>query len=99
MGGPRGPIHHFGGGGLLPVTFDTTITLGNLLTIAAMAASVYFFIMTMKADLRVMSQRLTSVEIGMSQVTLALVQLAKQEARLDAHADRIKFLEGQERKP
>ena len=81
------------------MSFDTTITLGNLLTIVAMAGSVYFFIMTMRGDLRVLSQRLTSVEVGMSQVTIALVQLAQVGARLDAHADRIKFLEGQERKP
>jgi hypothetical protein len=80
------------------MVFDSTITLGNLITIVTMAGSVYFFIMTMKADLRVMSQRLTSVEVGMSQVTLALVQLAKQEARLDAHADRISRIE-QENKP
>ena len=78
--------------------FDTTITLGNILTILTMGGSVYFFIMTMKADLRLMSQRLTSVEVNMSQVTLALVQLAKQEARLDAHADRINRME-QERRP
>ena len=75
------------------MSFDTSITLGNVLTIFAMGASVYFFIMTMRGDLRVLGQRLTSVEVGMSQVTLALVQLAKQEARLDAHADRISRLE------
>jgi hypothetical protein len=80
------------------MAFDTTITLGNILTIFAMAGSVYFFIMTMRGDLRVLGQRLTSVEVSMSQVTLALVQLAKQEARLDAHADRINRLE-QERGP
>jgi hypothetical protein len=80
------------------MAFDATISLGNLLTIVAMVGSVYFFIMTMRGDLRVLGQRLTSVEVGMAQVTLALVQLAKQEARLDAHADRISRIE-QERKP
>jgi hypothetical protein len=80
------------------MAFDTTITLGNVITIITMAGSVYFFIMTMRGDLRVLGQRLTNVEVSVSQVTLALVQLAKQEARLDAHADRINRLE-QERSP
>lgn len=80
------------------MSFDTTITLGNVLTMITMGGSVYFFIMTMKSDLRLLSARLTSVEVNMTQVTVALVQLAKQEARLDAHADRISRIE-QERRP
>ena len=83
--------------------FDMTVTLGNLLTIVAMAIAGLGFVWTMKGELRAfegelhaISGRLAGVEGVMSKVTDALVQLAAQGARLDAHADRISRLERSE---
>jgi hypothetical protein len=77
--------------------FDFTITLGNALTIVTMGVTGLGFVWTMKAEIKVLVQRLDNVEGAMAKITDALIQLARQEVRLDAHADRISRLEGQER--
>ena len=78
--------------------FDATVTLGNVLTIVGMGVAGIAFVLAMKGELRVFAQRLDKLESVMGRVTEALVELARQEVRLDAHADRIKNLE-QERRP
>jgi hypothetical protein len=77
--------------------FDLTITLGNILTILAMGVAGFGFIWAMKSDIKVLLGRLDNVEGAVAKLTDALIQLARQEVRLDAHADRISRLEGQER--
>lgn len=79
--------------------FDSTITLGNVLTIVTMGVAGFGFVWTMKSDIKVLLQRLDKVEGAMAKLTEALVQLARQEVRLDAHADRISRLEDRERQP
>lgn len=73
--------------------FDLTITLGNVLTMATMAVAGFCFVWTMKGDLQVFGSRLDKLEKVMDKVTDALVQLARQEVRLDSHAERISRLE------
>jgi len=73
--------------------FDGTISLGNILTIVSIAATGFAFIMTMKGDVKLLSARLDKVDAIMSKVTDALIQIARQEERLDHHAKRIEHLE------
>lgn len=73
--------------------FDLTVTLGNVLTILSMAIAGFAFVLSMKSELKVFGQRMDKVEGVMGRVTDALVQLARQEARLDAHAERISRIE------
>jgi hypothetical protein len=79
--------------------FDLTITLGNILTILAMGVAGFGFIWAMKSDIKVLLGRLDNVEGAVAKLTDALIQLARQEVRLDAHADRIARLEDRERQP
>ena len=78
--------------------FDATVTLGNILTLVGMGVTGLAFVLSMKGELRVFAQRLDKLESVMGRVTDALVELARQGVRLDAHAERIKNLE-QERRP
>lgn len=77
------------------VIFDWTITAGNIATVLTMFAGGVVFIVTLRADLITIGRRLERVESGMSQITDALIQLAKQEERLNAHADRLSRLENE----
>lgn len=77
--------------------FEGTITLGNVLTIASILTGGLVFLFTLRADLNALHGRVarveTGLEAGLSKMTDELIQVAKQEERLNAHADRISRLE------
>lgn len=69
------------------------VTLGNLATIATIAGGWIWFFAGLKGKIDLLTQRLSSLEATISQLSIGLVQLAKQEVRLDSHAERIQHLE------
>lgn len=75
------------------IVFDGSVTLGNILTIISIVGAGFVFVMTMRADLSALGLRVEKVEGIMSKVIDALIQLAKQEERLDSHAQRLRRLE------
>lgn len=86
------------------MTLDLTITLGNVLTIVGMAVASFVFLWSIRSQVAVINSeirsfvgRLDKIDSAMTRLTEALIQLSRQEARLDAHADRLKSLEAERR--
>lgn len=75
------------------MVFDASITLGNVLTMISIVGAGFVFVMTMHSNLTALGDRVGRVEGVMQQVTSALIQIAKQEERLNSHAERIARLE------
>jgi hypothetical protein len=69
--------------------FDWTISLGNLITVFGFAMSGIIFVMLMRTDIRLLSQRVGAVEKVMENVVEASLELAKQGAALKVVEDRI----------
>lgn len=71
------------------MTIEWTVSLGNLLTIAAGFITVVGFFITLRADLTAMSRRLSVLEDNSREQTHILVALAEQKTHIDALAKRI----------
>ena len=75
------------------MNFNPTISLGNIINIIVIAGGIGMLIVTMKNDLNSLKGRLDNVEILIGKLADALIQLATQEVRLDAHDKRLDRLE------
>ena len=71
------------------MTFDWTISLGNLLTVAGFAFSGIIFVMMMRSDMLVLGQRINAVESVLKDLTTAAVAVARQEARIETMDERL----------
>ena len=72
--------------------FDWTISLGNILTVGGFAASGIIFVMMMRADLRVLAQRVTAVESALKDVAAAALASARTEARVETLDERLNMI-------
>lgn len=66
------------------MTFDWTITLGNLLTVAGFLGGGIFFMIAIRRDVDILSTRLAPLEKAVLKLTDILVQLGRQSERLNA---------------
>ena len=71
------------------MTFDWTISLGNILTVAGFAFSGLIFVMMMRADMMVLGQRINSVEMILKDLAAAGLAVARQEARIETLDERL----------
>ena len=69
------------------------ITLGNLITSGVIVGGWLWFFAGLKGKIDLLSQRINSLEVTIGNLSTALIQVAKQEVRLDSHAQRIQSLE------
>jgi hypothetical protein len=68
-----------------------TINLGNVLTILTFIAGGLGFVYTIRADVKVTSLRLAAVEQELAQLRNVVVQIARQEERMNAMDQRMLF--------
>lgn len=73
--------------------FDWSIKLGDVLTIVAIVAAALGFLYTLRGKVDAMDGRLKHVETELSAFVQALVQLARQDERIEAHDKRLNSLE------
>lgn len=71
---------------------DWTVSIGNILTMVGFLGGGLLFVLTMRADIRLISQRLTEVEKDLSQITSVIVEIARQAERLTAQDRRMNDL-------
>ena len=71
------------------MSFDWTISLGNLLTVGGFAFSGIVFVMMMRADMMVLGQRINSVELVLKDLAAAGLAVARQEARIEGLDERL----------
>lgn len=82
------------------ISFDWTINIGHLLTVATFIVGGLGFMFAVRADVQVMQRaemnvgdRLRAVETQIKQMTDVVVTLARQDERLTAHGNRIDRLD------
>ena len=63
---------------------DWSISVGNLLTMAAFAAGGISFVVAVRRDVSVLSTRLTPIELSVSRMIDILEKLGRQDERLKA---------------
>lgn len=68
---------------------DWTVSVGNILTMVGFFGGGLLFVLTMRADIKLISQRLTEVEKDLSQITNVIVEIARQSERLTAQDRRM----------
>jgi len=68
---------------------DMTISIGNLLTIAAFLVGGIGFVYTIRADVRSQGDRISSVEDEIKEIKTVVVAQARNEERLNAMDRRI----------
>ena len=71
------------------MTFDWTISLGNILTVAGFAFSGLIFVMMMRADMMVLGQRINNIEMVLKDLAAAGLAVARQEARIETLDERL----------
>ena len=74
------------------MTFDWTISLGNLMTVVGFAASGIVFVMMTRSDLRLLAQRVDSVEDALKDIAKSQLVLAEQKGETDGLRDRINVI-------
>ena len=72
--------------------FDTTISIGNIITILAFLFGGAMLIGRTKANVNILSERLQSVEKEIHKLTEVLVTLGRQDERLTAIDKRVEDL-------
>lgn len=72
-----------------PVTFDWTISFGNLLTVGGFFFSGVAFVLFMRSDLMVLSSRVANIEGAMRELVQANLSMAEQRGRIETLDDRI----------
>ena len=77
----------------MSVAFDWSIKLGDVLTIVAIVAAALGFLYTLRGKVDAMDGRLKHVETELSAFVQALVQLARQDERLNSHDKRLSSIE------
>jgi hypothetical protein len=80
--------------------FDFQVTLGNVLQILSIVGGWIWIVSNLKSEIKILvnsligiKERLTAVEISVTALNKATVELARQEVRLDSHAERLVDLE------
>lgn len=71
------------------MTFDWTISLGNLLTIAGFAGSGVIFVMMMRADMLVLGTRVTNAEGALRELVQSNIALAEMRGRFQTMDERL----------
>ena len=74
------------------MTFDWTISLGNLLTVLGFGGSGVIFVMMMRGDMMVLGQRVSSVEDALKELAKASYAVARQEARIETLDERVNVI-------
>lgn len=72
--------------------FEWTISLGNLLTVIAFFVSAITFVMFMRADIMVLSTRVTSLEAALRELVQANLAMAEQRGKLEQLDQRMNLL-------
>ena len=71
------------------MTFDWTISLGNLLTVAGFGFSGIIFVMMMRGDMLVLASRLNNIEGVLVKLADTAEDMARQEGRIESLNERI----------
>lgn len=74
-------------------TVSPEITYGNLATAGAIVSGWLWFFAGLKNKIDVLNDRIQSLEGTINRFSEALIQIAKQEVRLDSHAQRLQHIE------
>ena len=74
------------------MTFDWTVSLGNLLTILGFGGSGVIFVMMMRGDMLVLGQRVNNVEIALKEMAIASREVAKQEGTIRELNERVNMI-------
>jgi septal ring factor EnvC (AmiA/AmiB activator) len=69
--------------------FESTISLGNILTVLSFIAIGMAFIWTMKGDIRIASTRLEGIEEDIHELRKVVVEIARQEERIRQMDERL----------
>ena len=64
------------------LSVDLTIRLGDILTMAGLFAGGVIVVTYMRADMRILAQRVGSIEDKLSSITTILVEQAKHDQRI-----------------
>jgi hypothetical protein len=75
------------------MTFDSTVNLGQVITLFGFLAGGVVAFVSMRADLSAQARRLAFVEMEMRKQTDILVEFARQDERLRAFEHRLDHLE------
>ena len=71
------------------MTFDWTVSLGNLLTVAGFGFSGIVFVMMMRGDMMVLASRIGKVEEILKSLAESATTVARQEGRIEALDERL----------
>lgn len=63
------------------MTFDWTISLGNILTVAGFAGSGVIFVMLMRTDIRLLGQRVGAMESAMKDIAKTQLLFAEERGK------------------
>jgi hypothetical protein len=72
--------------------FDFTVNLGNLLTIISFLVGGVAFVYTIKFEVRSIQSRLADVEVDLRKLTDVLVNIARQDERMNYMSKEIQEL-------
>lgn len=75
------------------MSIDWTISLGTVVGVVSLLFSAAGVVWALRGDMRVLGSRLASVEAHMSRLSDVLVQIGRQDERLNSHEKRIERLE------
>lgn len=74
------------------MTFDWTISLGNLLTVIGFGVSGVVFVMMMRSDLRLLAQRVDAMEEALKDIAKSQFILSEQKGELEGVRDRLNMI-------
>ncbi len=79
------------------MNFDWSINLGHVIAVVGFMISGAGVVWALRADLKVLAQRVTSLETSFLKIADVLVHIGRQEERLNAHERRISRVEDDRR--
>lgn len=74
------------------MTFDWTISLGSILTVAGFAGSGVVFVMMMRADIRLLGQRVSAVESALSNMAKTQLLFAEERGKRTILEERMNMI-------
>ena len=74
------------------MTFDWTISLGNILTVVGFAGSGVIFVMMMRSDIRLLGQRVTAVENALRDMAKTQLLMAEEKGKAYVLEERINII-------
>lgn len=75
------------------MVFDATVNLGQIMTLFSMLGGGMAVILTLRSDMEALGKRVESLEHAVERQTEILVQINRQEVRLDSQERRLARLE------